>query len=66
MEKTVNSPCIRNCCLNKDDVCLGCFRHVDEIVEWGQAGSQRRKVILENSKKRRADHQLKWGGCLPD
>ncbi|WP_239649575.1 DUF1289 domain-containing protein [Methylocucumis oryzae] len=22
----IDSPCVRNCCLNNDDVCLGCFR----------------------------------------
>lgn len=63
MNKTkdkVESPCIRNCCLNEDDVCLGCFRHVDEIIEWGSADNGRRECILGNAKKRRVEHTAKW------
>jgi len=28
------SPCVRNCCLNEKDICLGCYRHLDEITGW--------------------------------
>ncbi|MGZ8185918.1 MAG: DUF1289 domain-containing protein [Methylobacter sp.] len=28
----IASPCIRNCCLNNDDICLGCFRSLHEII----------------------------------
>lgn len=52
----IKSPCIRNCCLNENDVCLGCFRHVDEIIEWGSAEKKRRESILENARKRSADY----------
>jgi len=51
----VESPCIRNCCLDESDVCLGCFRHVDEIVEWGSANKKRRECILESTKTRRIE-----------
>lgn len=56
----VASPCVRNCCLNEEDVCLGCFRHVDEIIEWGQANNIRRESILKLSQKRRMEHNRKW------
>ena len=56
----VASPCIRNCCLNEEDVCLGCFRHVDEVCEWGSADSARRQTILNNAKKRKVEHAAKW------
>ena len=46
------SPCIRNCCLNQNDVCLGCFRTLSDIIAWGQASNDERKVILVNAKKR--------------
>ena len=32
----VKSPCIRNCCLDENDICLGCFRSVEEITSWGK------------------------------
>ncbi|EKO3464267.1 DUF1289 domain-containing protein [Vibrio fluvialis] len=33
-ESAVPSPCIRNCCLDDNDVCLGCFRTLEEILAW--------------------------------
>lgn len=48
----VESPCVRNCCLNEDDVCMGCFRTIAEIIEWGQANSVERNSILQMAKQR--------------
>jgi len=49
----IQSPCISNCCLDEHDICLGCFRHVDEITGWHTADSNRRLEVLNNCKKRR-------------
>ena len=54
-ETPVPSPCIRHCCLNGDDICLGCFRSLTEIVQWGEADSQLRRVIIVNAALRRAE-----------
>ena len=43
------SPCVRNCCLDDADVCLGCGRKLDEILEWHQAEATRRWEILAAS-----------------
>ena len=32
-----DSPCIGICTMDEDEVCIGCHRHIDEIIE---AGSQ--------------------------
>jgi predicted Fe-S protein YdhL (DUF1289 family) len=48
------SPCVRNCCLDDDLVCLGCFRSLEEIKEWGLVDAHRRAIILQNAKRRRA------------
>jgi len=48
----VPSPCIRNCCLNEDQVCLGCFRSVDEITSWNHLSNHERLQVLENSQQR--------------
>jgi uncharacterized protein len=40
------SPCVRNCCLDDADVCLGCGRKLEEILEWHQASGERRWEIL--------------------
>ena len=56
MEKqgdTMQFPCTRNCCLNVDDTCLGCFRSLQEIIMWSEADQQQRRVILQNARQRR-------------
>jgi len=53
LDRSANSPCVRNCCLDDDLTCLGCFRSLDEIKEWGIVDDHRRRVILENAKQRR-------------
>lgn len=50
----IQSPCIRNCCLNEQDVCLGCYRHINEITGWNQASEERKKSILLVIEKRQA------------
>jgi len=40
------SPCVRNCCLDGDDVCLGCGRTIDEILAWHRADAAGREAIL--------------------
>ncbi|MFW2439254.1 MAG: DUF1289 domain-containing protein [Arenicellales bacterium] len=49
----VPSPCIDRCCLNDDDVCMGCFRSLQEILDWGEAGSQARLKILKMAEQRK-------------
>lgn len=46
------SPCIRNCCLDTNDVCLGCGRHVDEIVGWSSFTDAQKRQILDRCVQR--------------
>jgi len=50
----VQSPCVNNCCLNEDDICLGCFRSLTEITGWHHASRHERLKILENCHQRKA------------
>lgn len=50
----VKSPCVRNCSLNEQRVCRGCFRHLDEIMHWPDAAESARKEILDRAAARRA------------
>ncbi len=50
---TLASPCIRQCCLDDRDECLGCGRTLDEIKAWHAADTDGREAILENAKARR-------------
>jgi len=49
----VPSPCVRNCCLDLDDTCLGCFRSLQEILNWGAADNSERSAIVVAAKRRR-------------
>lgn len=46
------SPCVRNCCLDDGNVCMGCGRKLDEIVAWGTASDADKTAILERSRER--------------
>jgi len=50
----VVSPCVRNCCLDKQDVCIGCGRTVEEIIRWGDADDKEKLKILTTAEKRKA------------
>ncbi len=51
----IRSPCVSNCCLDDEDICLGCFRHIDEIIGWHSADNDRRKEIILNTINRRSN-----------
>ncbi|MES2205867.1 MAG: DUF1289 domain-containing protein [Pseudomonadota bacterium] len=42
----IPSPCVRNCCLDENDICIGCFRSLSEIVHWSQASEYEKKETL--------------------
>lgn len=49
----VASPCTGNCCLDTQDICLGCFRTLQEITAWGGADAAERKNIVQAAAQRR-------------
>jgi predicted Fe-S protein YdhL (DUF1289 family) len=59
MTSQVPSPCVRNCCLDQQDVCLGCGRSLDEIRVWSEAGDAERQAILELAARRRAEREAR-------
>jgi predicted Fe-S protein YdhL (DUF1289 family) len=50
----VESPCIRLCTLDDQDVCLGCFRSMAEICAWSRASNDERRQIVAASELRRS------------
>ncbi|MGF1764394.1 DUF1289 domain-containing protein [Aliivibrio kagoshimensis] len=61
MTDEIDSPCIRNCCLNEVDVCLGCFRTLEEITHWKESDDAMKRKILDNAKTRQ---ELRRRGSL--
>ncbi|WP_083935237.1 DUF1289 domain-containing protein [Amphritea japonica] len=54
--KTANSPCTRNCCLNEKEICLGCYRSLEEILAWHTASEAERNKILTICQTRKHQH----------
>lgn len=51
----VESPCVRNCCLNSEDICVGCLRSLDEIKEWSLVSDEVKTEIVERIKLRKSE-----------
>jgi len=48
----VPSPCVRNCCLDERDVCLGCYRHIDEIIGWSGSSDEEKLEVIARCRAR--------------
>ncbi len=57
--ETISSPCVSNCCLNEEDICLGCFRSLDEILQWRAISDQQRQTLIVLAQAREAEYRLK-------
>ena len=53
----IASPCIRNCCLDDQDICLGCLRSLDEICHWSNLDNQQRLDVLTQAAKRKSSRK---------
>jgi predicted Fe-S protein YdhL (DUF1289 family) len=58
IEDGVQSPCIDNCCLNDEKICLGCFRSIVEIAQWSQVNDKVRQDVLHKAEIRRKGHDI--------
>lgn len=54
MIEAVESPCVRSCCLDDNDVCLGCGRTLDEIRSWSEMSAAQKRATVEQAAERRA------------
>ncbi|MFC4654690.1 DUF1289 domain-containing protein [Rheinheimera marina] len=53
----MESPCVACCRLNEEKVCVGCYRHMDEIVDWRKKTAQQYQQIAANIAQRKASWQ---------
>ena len=56
---TLDKPCIRQCCLNEKDICMGCFRTFDDMKLWRMATQKEKLDILQYAKERRKKHKTR-------
>lgn len=48
----VRSPCVSICCLDENDICIGCHRSGDEITQWSQLTNDERLDVLRKVAER--------------
>lgn len=55
----VSSPCVSICCLDADDLCIGCYRTADEICDWsGLSADGKREVLQKVAERERSSGRL--------
>lgn len=52
LKEKVISPCIKECNQNGKGLCVGCYRDILEITQWGTMGEDERKRIVSELPKR--------------
>lgn len=50
----MDSPCIASCKLNADKICIGCYRHIEEIVDWNKRSDAEHALIYQKLAERKA------------
>jgi len=59
MHSTIEKPCIRQCCLDKEDICMGCFRRLSDMKIWHKASIKEKEQMLQIASKRKEVHRMK-------
>jgi predicted Fe-S protein YdhL (DUF1289 family) len=56
----MDSPCIASCKLNSEKICIGCYRHIDEIVDWNKRSEADQLQIVANlaARKSKVDSEV--------
>jgi len=49
----VKSPCVNQCALDDDGVCMACNRTREEIVSWGSMTPEERERRMQEIQRRR-------------
>ncbi len=49
----IESPCIRECSLNNEGICSGCFRLMNEITQWAYCNEYEKQAILNRAQRRK-------------
>ncbi|MGD9540159.1 DUF1289 domain-containing protein [Methylocystis sp.] len=51
----IDSPCIKICELDRDDICVGCGRTRAEIAGWSSMSEAQQATVIERAKKRQTE-----------
>ena len=53
LKERIVSPCIKVCNSNWKGLCVGCYRNILEITQWGTMSNDERKRIMSEIPKRK-------------
>jgi len=45
--RQVRSPCVSTCEYNENYYCIGCKRHMDEIIDWLDYSDEKRNSVMQ-------------------
>ncbi|HVA55650.1 MAG TPA: DUF1289 domain-containing protein [Gammaproteobacteria bacterium] len=65
MNDLLASPCVNICCLDEDDICIGCGRTLDEIRRWSDMPEPEKRTTLQYSAERRAERKRRYSPSSP-
>jgi len=51
-KQKIPNPCVNLCSLNNNNVCIGCYRTIDEVGAWGRYDDEQRLQVLKNCEHR--------------
>lgn len=55
----VDSPCVAACKLDSHKICVGCYRHIEEIVDWNKrSDAEKLEILACCAQRRQADPSL--------
>ncbi|MFO1103744.1 MAG: DUF1289 domain-containing protein [Methylocystis sp.] len=58
----IDSPCVKICELDRNDMCVGCGRTRAEIAGWTAMSESQKAIVVEHAKKRRSKKDHEEGG----
>ncbi|MGH8283510.1 MAG: DUF1289 domain-containing protein [Gammaproteobacteria bacterium] len=64
MSESTASPCVRICCLDDDNICIGCERSLDEIRRWSEMPEQERLETLRQADERREVRRRRYPNAI--
>ncbi len=49
----IKKPCIRQCCLDEKDVCMGCYRTLDDMRVWHKSTDIQKLDMLRRASEKK-------------
>ncbi|CAM5184212.1 DUF1289 domain-containing protein [Alishewanella longhuensis] len=61
----IESPCVACCKLDEHKVCVGCYRHINEIVDWNRRSEAELTAIMQQVALRKTTYEQQDTSTVP-